>query len=70
MKHKDSRFYQVCPNDESRLTLTYFMAMSNLIPTVLWINLGMFIKLLTVKDETIILVRNISPNETMALYQN
>ena len=24
--------YQVCTNDESRLTLTYFMARSNLIP--------------------------------------
>ena len=32
MKHWGCRPYQVCTNDKSRLTLTYFMAWSNLIP--------------------------------------
>ena len=36
--------YQICTNDESRLTLTYFMARSNLIPIAfIWENLEMFI---------------------------
>ena len=34
----------ICTNDESRLTLTYFIAMSNLIPNAfIWGNLEMFI---------------------------
>ena len=32
MQHCECGPYQVCTNDESRLTLTYFMARSNLIP--------------------------------------
>ena len=32
--------YQICTNDESRLTLNYFMARSNLIPNAfIWENL-------------------------------
>ena len=34
MLHWGNGPYQVCTNDESRLTLTYFMARSNLIPYV------------------------------------
>ena len=34
MKHWGCRPYQICTNDESRLTLTYIMARSNLIPIV------------------------------------
>ena len=37
MLHWGCGLYQVCTNDESSLTLTYFMARSNLIPnTVIW----------------------------------
>ena len=32
MKHLRCGPHKVCTNDESRLTLTYFMARSNLIP--------------------------------------
>ena len=32
MYHRGCRPYPICTNDESRLTLTYFKAMSNLIP--------------------------------------
>ena len=36
--------FEVCTNDESRLTLINFMARSNLIPNVsIWENLEMFI---------------------------
>ena len=44
MWHKGCGPYQVCTNDESRLTLTYFMARSNLVPNAfIWGNLKMFI---------------------------
>ena len=32
MQHQTLEYYQVCPNDDPGLTLTYFMARSNLIP--------------------------------------
>ena len=32
MQHWECGSHQICTNDESRLTLTYFMARSNLIP--------------------------------------
>ena len=36
MLHKTCGPYQICTNDESRLTLTYFMARSNWIPNALF----------------------------------
>ena len=40
MKHWGCGFYQISTNDESRLTLTYFMARKNLIPNAfIWENL-------------------------------
>ena len=45
MKHWGCGSYQICTNDKSRLTLTYFMARSNLIPNVfIWENLVLSIK--------------------------
>ena len=32
MHHRVFEYYQVCPNDDPGLTLTYFMATSNLVP--------------------------------------
>ena len=32
MQHRVHEYYQVCSNDEPGLTLTYFTAMSNLVP--------------------------------------
>ena len=32
MQHWVLKYYQVCSNDDSGLTLTYFMARSNLVP--------------------------------------
>ena len=32
MYHRVLEYYQVCSNDDPRLTLTYFMARSNLVP--------------------------------------
>ena len=32
MQHRVLKYYQVCSNDDSGLTLTYFMARSNLVP--------------------------------------
>ena len=32
MLHQVLEYYQVCSNDDPRLTLTYFMARSNLVP--------------------------------------
>ena len=32
MQHRVLEYYQVCSNDESGLTLTYFMARSNFVP--------------------------------------
>ena len=32
MHHRVLEFYQVCSNDDPELTLTYFMARSNLVP--------------------------------------
>ena len=32
MQHRVLEYYQVCSNDDSRLTLTYFMARSNFVP--------------------------------------
>ena len=32
MQHQVLGYYQVCSNDDSRLTLTYFMARSNFVP--------------------------------------
>ena len=44
MQHWECGPYQVCTNDESRLTLSYFMARSNLIPNAfIWGNLKMFV---------------------------
>ena len=31
-QHQVLKYYQVCSNDESGLTLTYFIARSNLVP--------------------------------------
>ena len=33
MQHRVLEYYQVCSNDDPGLTLTYFMARSNLVPT-------------------------------------
>ena len=32
MQHRVLEYYQICSNDESGLTLTYFMARSNFVP--------------------------------------
>ena len=32
MQHRVLEFYQVCSNDDSGLTLTFFMARSNVVP--------------------------------------
>ena len=32
MQHRVLKYYQVCSNDDTRLTLTYFMVRSNLVP--------------------------------------
>ena len=32
MQHRVIKFYQVCSNDDPGLSLTYFMARSNLVP--------------------------------------
>ena len=32
MQHRVFEYYQICSNDDPALTLTYFMAMSNLLP--------------------------------------
>ena len=32
MQHRVLEYYQVCSNDDPGLTLTYFTAMSNLVP--------------------------------------
>ena len=32
MQHRVLEYYQVCSNDDPGLTLTYFMARSNLVP--------------------------------------
>ena len=32
MQHRVLKYYQVCSNDDPELTLTYFMARSNLVP--------------------------------------
>ena len=32
MQHRVLEYYQICSNDDSRLTLTYFTARSNLVP--------------------------------------
>ena len=32
MQHRVHKYYQVCSNDDPGLTLTYFMARSNLLP--------------------------------------
>ena len=32
MQHQVLEYYQICSNDESGLTLTYFMARSNFVP--------------------------------------
>ena len=37
MWHWECGPYQVCTNDDSRLTLTYFMARSNLIPNAFYL---------------------------------
>ena len=34
MQHRVLLYYQVCSNDDFELTLTYFMARSNLVPFV------------------------------------
>ena len=37
MQHQVLEYYQVCSNDDPGLTLTYFMARSNLVPyTFVW----------------------------------
>ena len=32
MQHRPLEYYQVCSNDDAGLTLTYFKAISNLVP--------------------------------------
>ena len=32
MQHRVLKYYQVCSNDDPELTMTYFMARSNLVP--------------------------------------
>ena len=32
MQHRVHKYYQVCSNDDPGLTITYFMARSNLLP--------------------------------------
>ena len=37
MQHRALEYYQFCSNDAPRLTLTYFMARSSLVPyAILW----------------------------------
>ena len=37
MQYRVHEYYQICSNDDPGLTLTYFMAISNLLPhTFLW----------------------------------
>ena len=39
MQHRVLKYYQVCSNDDSGLTLTYFKARSNLVPyAFVWVN--------------------------------
>ena len=41
MQHRVLDYYQVCSNDDPWLTLTYFIAMTNLVPYVFASSLGM-----------------------------
>ena len=62
--------YQICTkfNDESRMTLTYIMARSNLIPDAsIWEKSWNVHFSITVLAEIIILSRIVKPNETMVL---
>ena len=53
------------PTKFAQMTLTYFMARSNLNHNVFsWENLIMFISFINAKAEIIILARNVKPNET------
>ena len=36
MQHRVLEYYQIYSNDDPRLTLTYFMARSNLVPYAFW----------------------------------
>ena len=39
MQHLVLKYYQICPNDDPGLTVTYFTARSNLVPlTYVWEN--------------------------------
>ena len=60
MYHWGCRPYHICTNDESKLTLTYFMARSNLILNAfIWKNLENVHFSITVEAEIIILARNV-----------
>ena len=56
------------PTKFAQMTLTYFMARSNLNHNLfLWENLIMFISFINAKAEIIILPRNVEPNETQTM---
>ena len=68
MQHWRCWSYQVCINNDSGLTLTYFMAKSNLIRNAfIWETSGKVHFLVTVKAKIIILARK--SNEAMVLYK-
>ena len=68
MLHLGCRAYQVCSNGEPKLTLTYLMSRSNLLPNAFkWDFFWKFHFLKTVEAKVIILTWYVEPNETMAI---
>ena len=60
--------YQVCPNDDSRLTLTYLTSRSNLLPNAFkWEFFECFFLINTVEAKFIILTLYVKPNERMVI---
>ena len=68
MLHLGCGAYQVCSNDDPRLTLTYLMSRSNLLPNAFkW---DFFLKVdffNTIEAKVITLTLYVKPNETMAI---
>ena len=51
MLHLVLEYYQVCSNDDTGMTLTYFMARPNLVPyAFIWENNGFFSETIVVFD--------------------
>ena len=70
MQHRVLKYYQVCSNDDPELTMTYFMARSNLVPyAFVWEkgNIMDFSETIVVYD--IRVGRFIELNEYMNLYE-